>query len=220
VSFLPSYIYIITLSFLVSLSVYSKTKNYEFYLKLFPPFLLTTIIIEFVASYMSNAKMNNMVLYNCFSTYEFCFYLFVIGHIVSSRKIKRLMWIGIIPYAIAAFVNIFFIQDPKVFHSTTYSIGCLLIVLYCIYYFLEIFRLPKSVSLKNSSSFWICSGLLFFYICGFPLFGLINKLADISKLIIRTFDEILTILNIFLYSLFTIAFLCRLKIRKYILSSS
>ncbi len=120
-------------------------------------------------------------------------------------------------YALAAVLNIVYIQKMQTFHTYTYVIGCLIIVIFCIYYFFELFRLPKSVKLKNNPSFWICSGLLFFYCCGFPLFGLINSWGNISPLILRNFDAIVTILNIFLYSLFTIAFLCRIKVRKYTL---
>ncbi len=120
-------------------------------------------------------------------------------------------------YILIAVTNILFIQKIKAFHTVTYAFGCLLIVAACIYYFFELFKIPKSVELKKNPAFWICSGLLFFYCCGFPLFGMFNFLSDISKLIIKNFYNIITILNIFLYTLFTIAFLCRLKIRKYTL---
>ena len=117
-------------------------------------------------------------------------------------------------YALTAVINIVFIQKMKAFHTVTYAFGCLLIVVVCIFYFLELFRNPKSVKLTSNPAFWICSGLLFFYCCGFPLYGLLNFISGIS-LIINNFFAIIIILNIFLYSLFTIAFLCRLKIRKY-----
>ena len=123
-------------------------------------------------------------------------------------------------YLIVAVINISFIQKMKSFHSVTYALVCLLIVAFCIYYFYELFKRPKSVKLKNNPAFWICSGLLFFYCCGFPLFGLANYLSNISPLIIKNFYSIVIILNIFLYSLFTIAFLCRIKTRKYTLSPS
>ena len=123
-------------------------------------------------------------------------------------------------YSLVAVVNIIFIQKMMAFHSVTYALGCLLVVVFCIYYFLELFKNPKSVKLNNKPAFWICSGLLFFYCCGFPLYGLSNFLGDISKLIIKNFFSIIIILNIFLYSLFTIAFLCRLKTRKYTSSPS
>jgi hypothetical protein len=216
-SFLPLYVYFIVISFLSSLSVYSTSKTSYSYLKLFPPFLLATIIIESVASYLAAIRKPNAVVYNFFTVFEFCFYLYVISLIVSVKQMKKAIIITMILYGLIAITNIIFIQKLETFHTVTYAFGCLLIVAACIYYFFELFKIPRSVDLKNNPAFWICSGLLFFYCCGFPLFGLTNFLSGISKLIIRNFYSIIVILNIFLYSLFTIAFLCRLKIRKYTL---
>ncbi len=162
---------------------------------------------------MSSQK-NNLVLYNFFTTFEFCFYLWLLSRIVEGITIKKVIKTSIIIYALLAIINILFIQKMQTFHTVTYSLGCLLIVIFCIYYFFELFKIPKSLNLINNPAFWICSGLLFFYCCGFPLYGLINSWQDISRLVVDNFNEIVTILNIFLYSLFTIAFLC-IRTRKY-----
>jgi hypothetical protein len=217
-SFLPVYIYFMVISFFASLSVYFTLKNDYFYLKLFPPFLLATVLVESVGNYLGSTGKSNTSIYNFFTVFEFCFYLWVISLIVNSKQVLKIARVTAILYLLVAVINIIFIQKMKFFHSVTYAFGCLLIVAFCIYYFFELFKLPKSVKLKNNPAFWICSGLLFFYCCGFPLFGLTNFLSGISKLIINNFHSIIIILNIFLYSLFTIAFLCRIKIRKYILS--
>ena len=217
-SFLPIYVYFIFISFLASLAAYSRSNTSYPYLKLFPPFLLTTIVIEFIGAYLAYIRTPNLTLYNFFSVFEFCFYLVAISFIISNKKMKKVIGIAMITYALIAITNIIYIQKLKAFHTVTYAFGCLLIVASCVYYFFELFKLPKAIKLKNNPAFWICSGLLFFYCCGFPLFGLSNLLYDISKLIIKNFYRIITILNIFLYTIFTIAFLCRLKIRKYTLS--
>ena len=219
-SFLPIYIYFIAISFLASLTIYFTSRTLYNYLNLFPPFLLATLFIETLGAYWSSIWKNNLWLYNFFTVFEFCFYLWVISLILSNYKTKKIIRAIIVIYAFSAITNILFIQKMKMFHTVTYSLGCLLIVSFCIYYFLELFRLPKSVKLKNDPAFWICSGLLFYYCCGFPLFGLINFVNGLPSLIIKNFQTIVTIMNIFLYSLFTIAFLCRIKIRKYTLSSS
>jgi hypothetical protein len=220
-SILPIYMYFIAINFLASLTVYFPFSKSYSYLRLFPPFLLVTIVIESYASYLSSIQKPNLWIYNFFTVLEFCFYLWVINLIISNVKIKSVIKVTLSVYtviAVANVVNITFIQKVPKFHSVTYALGCLIIVAFCIYYFFELFRLPKSVKLKYNPAFWICSGLLFFYCCGFPLFGLTNFLSGISPLIIKNFHSIIIILNIFLYSLFTIAFLCRIKIRKYTLS--
>jgi len=216
-SFLPLYVYFIFISFVASLTVYSQAKTSDLYLKLFPPFLLATIAIEYAAIYLAAKNRSNLALYNFFTVFEFCFYMYVISLIITSKKVKKTIIVAMVLYTLISVINIIFIQEMRKFHTVTYACGCLLIVATCVYYFFELFKLPKSPKLKNNPAFWICSGILFFYCCSFPLFGLSNFLSDISKLIIKNIYKIVTILNIFLYTLFTIAFLCRLKIRKYTL---
>jgi|SRR5688572_21470743 len=213
------YFCFVVISFLVSLTVYFTPKS-SIYLKLFPPFLLATFLVELFALYLITIKQSNVTLFNFFTTFEFCFYLWIISLIISNKKMKKIIRVTLIVYVFTAIINILFIQKIKTFHTVTYSLGCLLIVLFCIYYFLELFRLPKSMQLKYNPAFWLCSGLLFYYGCGVPLFGLVNFVNGLPRLIIKNFQTIVTIMNIFLYSLFTIAFLCRIKTRKYSLSSS
>lgn len=212
------YFCFIVISFLVSLTVYFIPKS-SIYLKLFPPFLLATFLVEMFALYLITIKQSNVTLFNFFTTFEFCFYLWIISLIISNKKMKKIIRITLVIYAFTAIINILFIQKMKMFHTVTYSLGCLLIVLFCIYYFFELFRLPKSIKLQNDPAFWICSGLLFYYCCGFPLFGLINFVNGLPRLVIKNFQTIVMIMNFFLYSLYTIAFLCRIRTRKYTLSS-
>jgi hypothetical protein len=215
-SFIPIYIYLIALSFIVALFIY-KTPPYP-YLKLFPPFLFATLVAEVTGSYLWSIKKNNNFIYNFFTVIEFCFYMFLLSLIINNLKAKKYIRVCAIFYALISVSNIIFFQGMKMFHTITYSLGCLLIVAVCIYYFLELFRSPKAIKLSKDPAFWICSGLLFFYCCGFPLYAFINFWARF-KWMTYSFENIFTILNIFLYSLFTIAFLCN-KTRNYISSPS
>lgn len=215
-SFLPVYYYFIVLSFLVSLMIYT-TPRFS-YLKLFPPFLLTTLAVEYVGSYLNYKGVNNLYIYNFFSALEFSFYLILISLMVKSPRMKKGLVIASVAYAAVAFTNIIFIQGMKTLHTVTYSLGCLAIVAACFYYFYELFRQRNAIKLTRNPAFWICSGLLFFYCCGFPLYAFVNFWFR-YKWMIQSFEDIVMILNIFLYSLFTIAFLCS-RTRKSISSSS
>jgi hypothetical protein len=216
-NFLPLYAYFIAASFLVSLLVYRK--NTPIYLRLFPPFLLLTLVAEIYGSYLYTKGKNNIVLYNFFSTFEFVFYLYILRSVISNKKVQKIIWIVMTLFVVAALFNLSFVQKKGTFHSTIYATGCLLIVIFCIYYFLELFRFPQSGRLYYNPAFWICTSLLFFYCCGFPLYGLLNEWSGISSLIVENFTMIVTILNIFLYSLFSIAFIC-VRTRKCTLSPS
>lgn len=216
-SFLPSYVYFIVLSFLASLIIYSRRTRIYAYFKLFPPFLLLTLAVESYGSYLSFKGQDNVIIYNFFSIFEFCFYFFFIRSIIKSEKVKKILLITALLYALLACINIVFVLKIKSFHITSYVIGCLLITIACVYYFFELLRFPRVSKLHYNPTFWICTGILFFYCCSFPLYGLLNYWNGISKLVLNNFMQIASVINIFLYSLFTIGFLC-IRTRKYTLS--
>jgi hypothetical protein len=214
--YLSIYIYFIAVSFLVSLFVYLRVNKVS-YLKWFPLFLFSTVVIECVALYLANKGQSNTALYNFFTLFEFSYYIILISQAINNRKAKRILYSVVTIYLLITLFNILFIQK-NVFHSITYSLGCLLVVACSVYYFFELFKQPKSSSLLREPAFWICTGLLFYYSCSLPLMGAINFWNSIPPLLFNNTVTFLHILNILLYSLFTIAFLCQLKTRRYTLS--
>jgi len=185
------------------------------YLRIFPFFLLLTAIEGLIENYQASHHLNNTALTNLFSVVTFCFYFFVLYRIIRNLTARKIILYILYIYPCIALINIFFIQKIDVFHSITFSLGCLLIVAICIYYFFELFRLPHSVNLLRQPPFWICSGLLFFFTCIFPVYGFNSLIANLATVVtIKNLVFLVALLNVFLYSSFTIAFLCRLRTRK------
>jgi len=210
------YIYFIAFSSLIGWLFFNRNKD-KTYLKWFPFFLVLSVVVETYGNYMSSLNIDNTRLYNFFSHAEFIFYFFVLYHIIRSRRVKKAIFIIACIFVPLDLLNIFFGQGLDVFHAVTYSVGCVLIIAPSIYYFYELFRLPKLISLMREPSFWIVSGLLFFYSCSFPYFAFTGLLNDAAPFIMNNFSMIISILNILLYSLFSIAFICRIRVRKSIL---
>lgn len=198
--------------FIISLTLFFQ-KGTPFYLKLFPLFLLVTILIEVTGIILWRLGKSNIILYNLFGVFSVMFYLYFIKNIIHSKSVKKIIIGAISIYPLLVFINVRFIQ-VNAFHSITYSIGCLLIVAACVYYFFELFQLKQSIKLIREPAFWICSALLFFFTCTLPFIGMTNFLDKVSPVIAQNLAAILAIINFLLYSLFTIAFLCRIKISK------
>ncbi len=210
---MPFYFYFIVVSLLASLGAYFRGEK-EGYLKSFPVFLFISIVVEIVA-YLLAAKIRaNTILYNCFGIFEFVFYFFVLHEVVHNEKAKKVIFHISWVYVLLVILNFIFVQKITGFASMTYALGCLVIVAVCIYYFLELFQVSRSVNLLRQPAFWICSGLLFFYVCTFPIFGLLNFIDSFPYIIKGHLSGILNLLNVFLYSSFTIAFLCRARMKK------
>lgn len=196
-----------------------KKKNRELYLKFFVIFLVLSVFIELFASFLLQIKKqeNTLFLFNIFGAFEIVFYIWAIRETIRNKKAKKIMLFVLLFYPVAALINIFFFQGKHGhgFHSFTYALGCLLIVISCIYYFYELFLIPYSVNLLRQPSFWICTALLFFYAFTYPIYGLSNLMMSLPKVILINLERVVYLLNVLLYSMFSIAFLCRIKIRKY-----
>src|SRR5260221_3318127 len=138
---LPAALYFIIASFLISLFLFKQTAT-EGYLKLFPPFLGITILVEGYGRYLRDHGHNNNLLYSSFTSIEFVFYLYVLSCIINNKKMRSAARYILVLNAFIAVINILFIQKDR-FNSITYSISCLLIIFFSIYYFFELFRYPQ-----------------------------------------------------------------------------
>lgn len=210
----PFEYYFIALSMLAGFSVLIRKRN-VYYTRLFPYFLLVALAIEILSWELSLRNIPNAALYNFFSTAAFAFYMNLIREAVfSTRAKKSITWVTLL-YVIVALSNILFIQKINTFHTITFSIGCLMIVVTSMYYFYHLFRLPHSIDLSREPAFWIASGLLFYYLCTLPILGALNYLYTLPGVSGNSLAKIITILNVLLYSLFTISFLCRVNFKRF-----
>lgn len=179
--------------------------------------MLITVIVEGVAMYLLDESNKNAgtvnILYCCFTAFEFEYYLFVISFSTYNATVKKIIFGVLVVYPVLVFINMYFIQ-PQKFHTITYSLGCLLVVTACINYFFELFQSTNSVNLVKEPAFWICSALLFFYCCTFPLVGLWNHLSGLPEIILKNLGNIMTLINVLLYCLFSIACLCTIRFRR------
>jgi len=209
---MPVIIFILV-CFAVSLINYFS-KGAPLYLKLFPVFLFLVLVCEYVGYLMKYKHQNNLFLYDIIIIIEFLFYLFFFYSVYRVSIAQKIVIILMVAYLAGALINMIFIQGMKVFHTYSYMIGCLLIIAGSVYYFLQLFRYPQTGSIMREPAFWIATALLFYYACVLPIYGVLNYISSMSRHFNHTLRFIVNFMNILLYSLFTLAFLCKLNIRK------
>jgi hypothetical protein len=189
-------------------------KESPLYLKAFLPFLALDTLVSLFTSYLSHKLVNTIPIMNLLTTIEFSFYIWVLKEIIKAPLIKKISLVLLIGFPGLVTLNLFFIQGFNNFHSLTYSLGCLIIIFLSIYYFFELFQTQYAIRLVADPSFWIASALLFFYIVSFPLYVCINFMKSFPASLGNLIGIILSIMNFILYSLFCIAFICKIQIRK------
>jgi hypothetical protein len=205
--------------FLVSLSIFIQKRNPK-YLRLFPVYLFFALIVLLRSEWLSNHGRYNSGLVNVWGVVEFCFYFFVLHEIIVNVKAKQVIKYTAVAFALFAFFNLIFIQQKVEFNPVNFTIGCLITVLACIYYFVELFQKTEAQSLSGLPAFWISSGILFNTVLSFPAFAMASFLEESTKVnranlfIYRNIDSILLIIIILTYILYSIGFVCRIILRK------
>ena len=211
----PFYIIVIFISFIASIAGLALVKeNRTPRMFFFTIFLLSSLLVEYFGWKMSSHNGNTIALYNYFTLFEFCFYLLFMRTAFSNMLIRRIIIFVVAGYFIFTVINIFYIQGKNNFHSHTYVLGCTLIVIFSIVYFNSIFRHPETGSLTRNSHFWITTGLMFYYTCTFSLYGLENFITKTIQQYNTLLFFIGDLLNILLYTLFSIGVLCKINTRK------
>jgi len=223
---MPFYIIVIIISFIASIIGLSLKENRNAPLTYFPFFLLLTAVVEYYGLKWSLRNLNTNLLYNLFTLVEFLFYFNFFKCLFQNPAIKKTISMVMVIFFILTIINIIFFQGKfyikgkgfsiagMEFHTYTYMLGSLLVVIFSILYFNLLFRFPETGRLTRNPYFWIVTGVMFFEICTFTVYGLNNFIAQTM----RQYDRVLTLvsdfLNVLLYTSFTIGFLCRIKIRK------
>lgn len=202
------FLYFELISLVISLLCVKKLQGT--YLFLFIPFLILTNIQEWGSYYgYLSINGNNIVSLNIFTNIEFAFYSYILYYHTAEKKQKKRILILYCVFFFFAFLNIFFIQGLTNFHSYSYLLGSLLIIYYVCYFFYELFQSEKYINLLKFPMFWICIGLLFFYL-GMFVYYTFFELVTLKYILqyVTLFNVLMNIFNIVLYSFFAISFLC------------
>lgn len=212
---LQYYLYMVVISVCLLANIFYAAKYVTpVYVKAFIPFLLISLILEVFTTKMALKGSSTTDIYNLSTILEICFYLWVLSQLIENKMMRIGIIICQIIYTIISFIDIYTSRNLDRFHSITYSVGGLFIVFFTIVFFYQLFAKPKAIFLTKEPPFWICTGLLLFYSVTFPFFAFVNYMSSFPTIITNNLLYILIVLNVFLYLLFSIAFLCRIKIKK------
>ncbi|HEV8287289.1 MAG TPA: hypothetical protein VGQ09_23435 [Chitinophagaceae bacterium] len=183
---------------------------HPYYIKWLVLLLILTIIAElFPAFKIIRFRGSNHWWFNIFTVIEFLAYSYIFSRAITNPKTITIIRWSIPGYFVIAIANIFFIQGFHKFHTISYRIGAIMIVVWCYLYFRQLLQSEQEIVLFKNPMFWISTGLLFFYLGFFVYMSafdlIVYKKIGYNKELWRGISYSL---NTLLYSCFLIALLC------------
>jgi hypothetical protein len=212
------YIYLIPLSISMICSWRSIKNNWAGPLKAFSLFLTFSFLLEtcavgwkleFHKTAYWNFSKSNLWLYNLYFLPEYLFYLYFFSKAVESSWLRY--WAKWIAVAFTAFgiINIFFLQKIAQLNTYNIIIGSGIVILCSILYFIQEHNRAIARQVSGTPLFWIALGALLLHSVSLPYFIFINYLIHTNIPLAMALFNILLILNILMYSIYLIAFLCK-----------
>lgn len=197
------------------MSLISFRKNFPKPLRFFSFILFFSLAVELTGFiYSKILHKHNAHIYNLNFLFIFPFYAFFYSQFFPSYKMKKRILFFVVCYFLFALSNIIFIQGLYTWNSYSLIAGSLLSIYLSVSYLQNYLPNKEFVKLQADPVFWISTGVLLFYLIELPYISLLNYLNTHFLALSKQLLIIPKILNMVMYSLFTIAFLCRIN-RKY-----
>jgi hypothetical protein len=184
------------------------------YLRLFPYFLLFFLMIEYIGRVKQEAYQNNVLYYNLLAAVEFGFFTYFFSQVIPNENIKRILGKTIFVLPLACLINFLFIQGTKAFSTYTFMASSVILIVLAVIYFYQSFNRATATSRFREPSFWINTGILFFFVCTASVIGATNYITVLPMETRKTLSAIILLVSAFFYLTFLIAFLCQINTRK------
>lgn len=189
---------------------WKKIKNS--YWKWFPAYLVLLSIVEIIA-FLSAFVFDNMELNRDLFVYfgiplQFLFFCWLFRQYFSgSREARWTIW-GMGLYVLSWLIERLLLKESVGwFTSFSYTIGNIILLVFIIRFFIRFINSDEILHYRNSMMFWVCLGLLAFYLGTFPYYALRNTLVDYYKQIYIVYFYVNLGLDYLMYILFIIAFI-------------
>jgi hypothetical protein len=187
--------------------------------QLFSLFLIGTLIMELFAiswklwlHYTSwwHYSKSNLWIYNLYYIPQYLFYFLFYYRALEKRTIKqnKVLVISLL-YLAGSIINVTVIQGSNQLNTYTIVGGNLGVLFFALHYFKQELQRKPPTRVVQDPLFWISTGAFIFHTVSLPYFVYINYLSRTNLPLAIALFNIILILNIFMHSLYLIAFLCK-----------
>ena len=212
---LPVYFWFELLSLIICLFFFRRLRHSILFY--FVPYLFLIVLFEFgmLKGWFTN-HTSNLWLINIITTIEFIFFSLILIAITKKRQIKRVASAALGTVVFLTIFNVLFIQGVHKLHTYTFLLGSALLIFNACYILYELLDFnTNGGSILYEWSFWIVTGVLFFYLGEFVFFCFFEYMIRSKDIRYSSlFNNISTFSNAILYTCIIIAVVCRNKVQK------
>jgi hypothetical protein len=181
------------------------------YWRAFPVYLSVILMTELTAEYFKHMYDNDRVNNNIYRFFgiplEFVFLFWLFYQHFRKTDMRMLPTILATGYVVSIPVDILYVSRMRYFFdSFSYCVGNVFLLVLLMTFFLRFSRSEAILAYKSDMMFWVCTGLMIFYLGTLPLFGMWNTLIDHYRNLFWVLYYCLFPLNYIMYFLFTISF--------------
>jgi hypothetical protein len=192
------------------------------YWKWFPIYLAIVVLVELTCKVIvetlddSSNLVNpyrgsniNAAIYRYFGIpIQFLFFFWLFRQYFSKQKKHKWPLIGAAIYILSWITEqLFFEHVDTWFMSFSYTIGNIVLLVLIILFFIRFVNSEAILKYKHSMMFWVCLGLLAFYLGTFPFYALRNTLYKTNKSVFSIYSYVSMGLDYLMYIFFTISFI-------------
>lgn len=202
-------LYFLELSACVTGFVYWKKIRHTYW-RWFPVYLGVIVMVELTAMYISMVvrdRQLNSDLYRFFGIpIQFLFFYLLFYKYLENTREKRWPLIATACYLVSWIADLIYFRKIG-FLSFSYTMGNTILLVLLFLFFIKFINSEEILKYRSSLMFWVCLGLLVFYLGTFPFFALRNTLYKSYKDVFYVYWYISFVLNYIMYILFAIAFI-------------
>ncbi len=182
------------------------------YWKWFPVYLIILGLLNLLAFYMidtKNIKSNQWLVIYLIIPFEFLFAFWLFLKKAETRPQKTLILTGMGVYLLSFFIEILLKEEMKelYFLSFSYTVGNIFMLIFILLYFWKLSVSEKILFFYRERMFWVCVGMLFFWLGSLPYYGLFNYMVKNFMNILPAYAWLMLSLNYLMYTLFAVSFI-------------
>lgn len=130
-------------------------------LKRLSVFVVFSLITETLATIYFEYGLNNMIVSHLYAFFQVPLLMWIYSSFIVGVQ-KKIMLFSTIAYLLFSIINLIFWEDLDEFNSNQRYFAAVVILLFCSFYFIQVFVEAKVVRIELESNFWMSASILIY----------------------------------------------------------